>query len=285
MAKSENFASPANLWGRPIPNLTGKPDTDQKKDKATRMRNKEEEYEDDDIIDDADAELEEDGDGPDIEEIEDDEAAYAEAATEEIGDEEETDDDETEYAPEEGDEVSAEDDDENVDAAVDVEDDEPVLVENKTGTKKKVSNMAEKKSGADHIRDEIERRQESGDSLRGVDIVAALAKKRVTVSAAQVSQLLKKAGVAPGKKGRPAAVAAGESRSRDAAKAKSKAEPAKELPRKTAKSPARGPSGSTTLPMGQLKAAAAFLDACDGCYDTAEEILAAHKQLESVLKR
>jgi len=38
--------------------------------------------------------------------------------------------------------------------------------------------------------------------LRGVDIVAALAKRNINVSAAQVSQLLKKAGVDPGKQGR-----------------------------------------------------------------------------------
>jgi hypothetical protein len=36
------------------------------------------------------------------------------------------------------------------------------------------------------------------------------------------------------------------------------------------------------LPMTQLKAAAAFLVACDGCYTTAEEILSTHKQLGSV---
>jgi hypothetical protein len=33
------------------------------------------------------------------------------------------------------------------------------------------------------------------------------------------------------------------------------------------------------MPMTQLKAAATFLEACDGCYDTAASILKTHQQL------
>jgi hypothetical protein len=281
MAKADEFVSPANLWGKPLPGATSKaPAEKDKKEKGTTgMRfATPEDYDDEDVDANVDAELEED--------TVDDEAAYAEADYEDEGSEDvrstaakltDDEDDETEYEPEDGDEVS----DEAVDSTVEAdEDDDPVEAPNATKTRKgKVKDMAEKKSGADHIREEIERRQESGDSLRGVDIVAALAKKRVEVSPAQVSQLLKKAGVAPAKRGE--AVAAGEERTRDAARHKRKEEPAKSAAPK--RPVARGPSGSTTLPMDQLKAATAFLAACDGCYDMAGNILAEHKKLRSVV--
>lgn len=283
MAKADEFVSPANLWGKPLPVTTSKAPKEKKEEKVTRMRT--EEYDDEEDVDaDVDAELEED--------VVDDEAAYAEDDNYEdesetdvretaakLTDEEtaDDDDDETEYEPEEGDDDVS---DEAVDSAVEAdEDNDTVEAPKATKTRKgKVKDMAEKKSGADHIREEIERRQESGDSLRGVDIVAALAKKRVTVSPAQVSQLLKKAGVASGKK---TPVAVGEERTRDAARHKRKEEPAKNAAPK--RPVARGPSGSATLPMNQLKAATAFLAACDGCYETAGEILAEHKQLRSAM--
>lgn len=274
MAKSEEFISPANLWGKPLPGATART-TAKKEGKSTRMRDE------DDINDDVDAELEEDVvDATPIGEIEDDSAAYAEAAALE-GDDPEDEEDETEYEPEDGDDVSAEDE-----VASTVEDDEdPAPVEMSAGAKKKkVKDMAAKKSGADHIRDEIARRQESGESLRGVDIVAALAKKRVEVSAAQVSQLLKKAGVSSGKRGRPAKAEEVEDRSRFAAKGKKiSAEPARVAPKRPAT--VGGSGKSATLPMEQLKAASAFVAACDGCYDTAEEILTAHKQLGAMMTR
>jgi|GEM_PF-5648944 len=280
MAKAEEFVSPANLWGKPLPGATSKAPKEKKEEKVTRMRT--DEYDDEDVDADVDAELEED--------VVDDEAAYAgddyedesgddvrETAAE-LTDEEAAgdDDDETEYEPEEGDDDVS---DEAVDSTVETdEDDDPVEAPKATKTQKgKVKDMAEKKSGADHIREEIERRQESGDSLRGVDIVAALAKKRVTVSPAQVSQLLKKAGVASGKR---TPVAVGEERTRDAARHKRKDEPAKAAPKRPV---AKSLSGSTTLPMDQLKAATAFLAACDGCYDKADEILTEHKKLRSVV--
>jgi hypothetical protein len=280
MAKAENFVSPANLWGRPLPGSVSaagkekKKQNDTQKEKATRMRT--EEYDDEDVSEDVDAELEEDSAIADINEIEDDSEAYAEAATAE----EPEDEDETEYAPEEGDDVSDEAEVEDVAAsAVETdEEDAPAPLVAAGAKNRKVKDMAEKKSGADHIRDEIERRQESGESLRGVDIVAALAKKRVTVSPAQVSQLLKKAGAAPGKRGAPA----GEERSRVAAMGKKKAS---EPVRTTAKRPAAGPTGSGTLPMAQLKAASDFLAACGDSYATAGEILAAHKQLGAMMGR
>lgn len=288
MAKAEEFVSPVNLWGKPLPGATSKAPEEKKKKGATRMRfATPEDYDEDEVDADVDAELEED--------VVDDEAAYAEAETEyedegsedvretaatltEDVDADVDDDDETEYEPEEGDEVSSE----TVDPAVEAdEDDDTVEAPRATKTtKKKVKDMAEKKSGADHIRDEIERRKASGDSLRGVDIVNALAKKRVTVSPAQVSQLLKKTGATSGKRVEPAT--AGEERSRVAARRKhaTKAEPAKVAPKRPV---AKAPTGATMLPMNQLNAAAAFLAACDGCYDTASEILVAHKQLRTIM--
>ena len=280
MAKADEFVSPANLWGKPLPGATSKaPAEKDKKEKGTTgMRfATPEDYDDEDVDANVDAELEED--------TVDDEAAYAEADYEDEGSEDvrstaaklpDDEDDETEYEPEDGDEVS----DEAVDSTVEAdEDDDTVEAPKATKTRKgKVKDMADKKSGADHIREEIERRQESGDSLRGVDIVSALAKKRVTVSPAQVSQLLKKAGAAPAKRG--ATVGAGDERSRDAARHKRKEEPAKIAPKRPV---AKAPTGSTTLPMDQLKAATAFLAACDGCYDMAGDILAEHKKLRSVV--
>jgi hypothetical protein len=135
--------------------------------------------------------------------------------------------------------------------------------------------MATKLSGADHIRNEIAKRQETGASLRGVDIVAALAKKNIAVSPAQVSQLLKKAGTTAKK---PAA-AKPEGKSFVAAKVGKKTAEA-EQPRKANRLPApAAPAKSMNLPMTQIKAAGAFLEACDGCYETARDILSAHKQL------
>jgi hypothetical protein len=92
-----------------------------------------------------------------------------------------------------------------------------------------------------------------------------------------VSQLLKKAGAASGKRGAPA----GEEKSRVAARGKRQ----EELPRIAPKLPvARDAGGSATLPMAQLKAASAFVAACDGCYDTASTILSQHQNLHAVMK-
>jgi hypothetical protein len=137
--------------------------------------------EDDDVDSDVDAELE--VTEPSDAELEADESELEEVTSEAAGDEEPAYDDEEDSDEED------EDDDDEVDSAV-----EP---DEKVSKKKRVTTpmAGKKKSMSDHVREEIERRQESGDSLRGVDIVNSLAKKGVKVSAAQVSQLLKKAGV------------------------------------------------------------------------------------------
>jgi hypothetical protein len=287
MAKADDFISPANLWGKPLPGSISKSAaTETTKKKATGMRAEDEDYEDDeentqevdDAEEDVDVELEDATPVAELDEV-DDEEAYVEA---EVAEEEEEEDDETEYAPEEGDEDDVEieaENEEEVDATVDADEEEvseeataPV---NSGTTKKKVRDMATKLSGADHIRNEISRRQETGASLRGVDIVAALAKKNITVSPAQVSQLLKKSG-APAKK--PAA-AKPDGKSFVAARVGRKTAEV-EQPRKASRMPApAAPARSTSLPMTQIKAAGAFLEACDGCYETARDILSAHKQL------
>jgi hypothetical protein len=282
MAKADDFISPANLWGKPLPGSISKSAaTETTKKKATGMKAEDEEYEDDeenaqevdDAEEDVDAELEDATPVAELDEV-DDEEAYVEEVEE--------DDDETEYAPEAGDEDDVEieaENEEEVDATVDADEEdvsEEATAPVNTGIKKKkVRDMATKLSGADHIRNEISRRQETGASLRGVDIVAALAKKNITVSPAQVSQLLKKSG-SPAKK--PAA-AKPEGKSFVAARVGRKTAEV-EQPRKANRTPApAAPARSTNLPMTQIKAAGAFLEACDGCYDTARDILSAHKQL------
>ena len=265
------FISPANLWGKPLPSLSGKPapvKQDPPEERTKRMLADEDDKSDSDV----DAELEED-----------DAAAYVEATAEEDNEPDDADDaedaDEEEeadgYEPEEGDDA---DDGEEVDATVAVDSDAPAPVPVTASAKKKVSPMSEKKSGADHIRDEIAKRQAENESLRGVDIVAALAKRRIEVSPAQVSQLLKKAGAGGAPRGKKLVTASDEGKSRIANKAKkSPAEPPRVAPK------ARASQSATALPMDQLKAASAFLAACDGCYATAGDILSAHKQLGAMM--
>lgn len=272
------FISPANLWGKPLPNITGSKPAPAKKEQKEERTKRMLADEDDDIDSDVDAELEETEelvaeDGTELLEEDGDDAAYIEAAAEEATAEEDVEEEVDGYAPEDGD--VAEDGEVEAEEAVD-EDPAPVPVT--AGAKKKVSNMSEKKSGADHIRDEIAKRNASGESVRGVDIVAALAKRKIEVSPAQVSQLLKKAGLGGASRGGKKLVAAGEDKSRTANKVK---KPTAETPRMLPK--ARISEPSATLPMAQLKAASAFLAACDGNYGTAGEILTAHKQLNAVM--
>ena len=265
------FIMSENMWGKPLPATARKVAADKKKQKVTRMQT-----EDDDIDSDVDAELEE---------VDEAEVALAdEDAVELIGeeavantdtpDDEEKADDDANSDPEDSEDAVAESHDE-VDANVDADAEKDAL--NTTSAKNRKVIMSEKKSGADHIRDEIEHRRVAGDSLRGVDVVAALAKRRIDVSPAQVSQLLKKAGLGgKPRNGRSAGakVKAVESaqhvedKSRVAAKG-----------RAVPKRPATAVSARPMLPMAQLRAAHLFLNACDGCYKTAEEILSTHKQL------
>lgn len=281
MAKNEQ--NPSSLWGKPLP-------ANLHKFQTTEPKMATEEYEED--FDEktaaVDAEL---GDGePD--DLADDEAsaeAYAAAATEEEIDDEEEDDEEND----EGDEYDSEAGDEaevsyvtnkNEETTEDPDHDDSVAAVEATkemtkNTKKDDSAM--KKRGSDYIREEIARRQESGDSLRGVDIVKALAKKKVVVSAAQVSQLLKAEGVPRAPRGRPAETKPVPAAARPKAQAAPSAEPAS---RAAAQRPKKL-EYPTELPLDQLKAASAFLDACGGDYDAAVSILNVHRQVGSVMAR
>ena len=276
------FISPANLWGKPLPNLSGSKPAPANKVKDEERTKRMLADEDDDIDSDVDAELEDEAVEVDTDDLAEDEEETEVVVAE---DEEESDDDAADeeeevdgYEPEDGD-VAADGEEEVATVATDSDDPAPVPVT--ASAKKKVSNMSEKKSGADHIRDEIAKRQASGESLRGVDIVGALAKRRIEVSPAQVSQLLKKAGMGGAPRGKKLATAGDDSKSRVAGKAKKShtAEPPRVAPK------ARPSQSATALPMDQLKAASAFLAACDGCYNTAGEILSAHKQLGAMMTR
>lgn len=219
---------------------------------------------DDEVESDVDAELESD-------EPSDDDLAAEE--TDEVGDVEDSDaaDDDDEPSYDDDEEESDEDDDE-VDSAV-----EP---DEKVSRKKRVTTpmAGKKKSMSDHVRDEITRRQESGDSLRGVDIVTALAKKGIKVSPAQVSQLLKKAGVSSKARGPKKSKAAAEERTRAAVSTKKVAEEPRQA--KKAK-PTTG--GVVGLPVARLKAAKDFIAACGDSYEDAISTLELHQQLHDVL--
>lgn len=312
------FIDPENLWAKPHPRPTSK--------KEPARMDDEEEYTDDDI--DVDAELEaadhaedeySDDNEPDEELQEEDDELVAEGDEEVDGEDEIAD-----YDAEIGDEVALDadaeleddaanengaDDDEHVESAVDYDEfdedaadsDEVAVADTKESRK---SPMAEKKktSISDHVRAEIEKRKASGAGLRGVEIVAALEKRGITVSPAQVSQLLKKAGIAPAKKGRPAAASsasagAGE-RSRAALKAgklpegRGKVAPTRRGDKGRAPAPAAAPvvraapkaaarpeAGEFAMSVAQLQAAKAFVTTCGGSFEKAGQILSATEQL------
>jgi hypothetical protein len=271
---------PANLWGKPDPRKSAQVQTDEKKEKD--VSGIDADLENDEI--DVDAEL----------------AADAELEAE-IGDGAEEADYENEFDPEEGDDDEVDDEiDDDVDAELeepepdvaaeaasdeDSDDEEsPAVVSKTTATSSRKRKMTDKKTSlSDHIRSEIARRQEAGEELRGKDIVAALASRRIKVSPAQVSQILKKEGLSSGTRTRkPKAPIADGDRSRQALKTKPKqaeikkaAKPPRMIPKIKQEDSARGFS----VPMPQLQAAEAFVKACGGSFDAAGRILTAAQQL------
>jgi hypothetical protein len=280
--------SPTQLWGKPLkpggPHKTGSEKTAGKKDDEDEVTDDDEEIDVDAELanaDVSDGELYAVGAEVDTEEVEGDEAPDGE-------EEPDAADDEPDYDAEEGD-VSGEteDDAEEVDKEVvaAVADDEETGEEEKfSGTKGK-SVMPEKMSLSDHVRAEIARRQKAGeDPIRGKDIVEALAKKKITVSPAQVSQLMKKAGLGGKARGKRATATAGETaeKSRVALKGKKLETTAAAGPKagaKVAEKSAKTASNGFRVPMTQLQAAEAFVDACGGSFKDAERILTAAAQL------
>lgn len=274
---AEKEQNPSSLWGKPLPANLHKFQT-----KEPKMATEEYEEDFDEERADVDAELSDDESHDADEEAAAD--AYAESAIEEEIDDEEENEEEDAYDSEAGDEaeVSYVENETEENTEEPDHDDDVAAVETTRDMKKKnkKDESTMKKRGSDYIREEIARRRESGDSLRGVDIVTALAKKKVVVSAAQVSQLLKAEGVPRAPRGRqPAAKPASQPRRRPAVAAA--AEPATraalQRPKKL--------EYPTELPLDQLKAASAFLDACNGDYDAAVSILNVHRQVGSVMTR
>jgi hypothetical protein len=282
MAKKFGLISPTQLWGKPLKSVAPQKAPEEK---VTGKMTYDEDVTEDEI--DVDAELA----NADVEE--DEELHAVEATTEadvsdevEDGepDEEEADDDEPDYDAEEGDDVSAESEDaveadEVVTAVADNKEEGDVEVSATTGN----SSMSEKMSLSDHVRAEIARRQKAGEStIRGKDIVETLAKRKLTVSPAQVSQLLKKAGLGGQPRGKraatPVAATAGSEKSRAAGmRAKKNVEPAPQPVKAAAK--ARPSGNGFRVPMEQLKAAEAFVECCGGSFQSAERILTAAAQL------
>ena len=293
------IVSPANLWGKPLPRVPNKPIA-TKEGKATRM------LPDEESDSDVDAELEEDeAELVDEDSVEDeDEVSTVEAtgADEDDDEDEDEDDDEDEDEEDEDEDEDAEDDDEfdseegddddadvsdvadkhasSIDSAVDV-DEVSVPAATAAGAPLKVmKKMSEKKSISDYVRDEIEDRKSANASLRGIDIVNALAKRRIKVSPAQVSQLLKKAGVSQKARGGrkvPVAVAAAGPKSRAALKTKT-VETRQQAPKIRATT-----STTTELPWMQLNAAKAFIAACNGSFNEASDTLAMFHKIDTVL--
>ena len=251
------IVNPANLWGKPLgksPALAPK----SSKEKETRM------LPDDKIDSDVDAELE---DGPTDNEL-------VEVAVSDDIEDDNVDDDADDFDDEDDDDDDDEEGDEEVDSAVDA-DEEP------SKTTRVVTTMADKKkkSMSDHVRDEIDRRNAAGESLRGVDIVNALSKKGVKVSPAQVSQLLKKAGVsAKGRNPRKTKVAETTEQHRAAVSTRKGTEPKRPANKVR---PSDEPTGS--LPVAHLRAAKAFIAACGDSYEKARNVLELHQQLTDVL--
>lgn len=285
--------SPTSLWGKPLP-TTAQPANHTPNEKVTGKMTDSDDVMDDDEID-VDAELanaDVDDDELVAMEAEDDVEVTGELESDDDGDDEEDAEEAEDEEPEYDDDITDEDQDvvedeeEEVVAAV-ADDEEEVGDSEVSENNEDVAAMAEKMSLSDHIRAEISRRQKAGEEMRGKDIVASLAKRKITVSPAQVSQLLKKAGLSGKPRGRkPAAAAAtpetGGEKSRTALKAKKRdaapAAPAPTQPRQALKARPASENGFK-VPMDQLQAAAAFVDACGGSFKSAERILTAAAQL------
>lgn len=283
--------NPANLWGKPDPRKAAQIAKQEEEKNVPRM---DEEPADDEI--DVDAELDESaadeialeatiGDtDDDNEEYEDDGAKDIRETAAELDD-----DDDDDFEPEEGDEEEEEDVDDDADAeledettastADEVEEESPAAVTKTDATSSRKRKMSDKKTSlSDHIRSEIARRQEAGEELRGKDIVASLASRRIKVSPAQVSQILKKEGLSSGARGRRPKAAEGE-RSRTALKTKRPEAKKAAVPVGRVAPKVRPSADGFHVPLEQLQAAEMFVKACGGSFKAAEGILTAAAQL------
>ena len=259
---------PENLWGRPLPQKMAERNEARTKDSSTMFVFEEDEDAEDlrALVD--DLKPIEDLDNPSDEELQQLSASadYDDDDDDEFG-AEDGDDDDTSLVDETDDVVMDDTESEITNSAAAVAKEKAVSAPKKEKSRK----MAEKVSISEHIRREIQSRKAAGDSLRGVDIRNHLADQGVTASAAQISQLLKKEGVAP--------AARGTRKNKDAAKAVLAGPAAAEKPRKRAgrtpspRPPARthaqaskpaATDGHFNFPIEKLKAADTFVNACGG---------------------
>jgi hypothetical protein len=304
--KSDGGVNPKNLWGKPLPNARAsvKP--------ATRKPEKFEEtvMEDEDQID-VDAELEdtaepEESDLQDVEQEyvvtdnlyydgdsvkESDEAPETDETEENLvasGDDEEPDYDDDDDAEDDennddGEESDEESEDSYDDDVVESSYDENDGVETETAaptSRQKTSlvrgnEMAEGKKVtlSDHVRREIHKRKESGASVRGCDIVAALEKRGTGRAGRKPAQA--KTGTGAGSGDAPSRVAERKPHAGGVAQAKPQSRPLTKAPPKVAASSESG----FQIPMAQLKAAETFVAACGGSFQKAERILTVAAQL------
>ena len=321
-----------SLWAKPLPGKPKSAQKEQEKEAGARKkmpRNHDDdvdimeedlidvdaELESADIVEEVDAETEtlDDDFEPEIA-AEYDEEASVETADEQDGDDDIEEDEPADLEPEydddetmEGEDATDSDYQEEVVAAVDDDEDEEGATDNFDGdayNEEKEEVMAEKKkmSISDHVRAEIERRKKSGGEIRGKDIIATLGKRGVTASAAQVSQLMKKAGITstsgrgrkPGSgKKKPSEAVTTITETTEKSRAAMRALKKKDLP---ARKPAAGAAteeeprritrktrGSADtgfrVPMGKLQAAEEFVAACGGSFKAAAAMLQAAEQL------
>lgn len=327
--KSGGGVDPKNLWGKPIPNArmrataVRKPAPVQYEEKVMDD-DVDVDAELDDAAEPAESELQEvEGEYVSVDNLYYDGDSVKESRESSETDETEEnlvsqgDDEEPDYDAETGDDDESEDSDdyeddeseeENVDddelvsenpdadAVVDVDDDDVRVQTAAQRAQQKTSLLrgnampeGKKVTLSDHVRREINKRKESGASVRGCDIVAALEKRGITVSQAQVSQLLKKAGLTSGRPGRPsrqtAPAAEHDAPSRVAERKPHAGGVAAAKPQQraalTTKATPKTASGNIgfQIPMAQLKAAEAFVTACDGSFQKAERILTVAAQL------
>lgn len=201
-----NEEYPGNFWGKPIPPSLLRMATEQvaTKDKEEKTMTQKH-FEDVDFDDDAEVAVATQteintADPTDAELLEEENAAaYDEESEYEAAADVDAEDEDDEFSPEEGDAAEVE-----YAEAEETEDDEAVsspdeLEENVAATaakpRKREKPMTGKITLSDRIRKEIASRKEAGKSLRGVDIRTALERKGYPVSAAQISQILKKEGI------------------------------------------------------------------------------------------
>lgn len=286
MAKKQSagsLISPTNLWGKPLPTSKQPPAKKSPEEVTGKMTDPDDVMEDEEI--DVDAELANADVGDDeLAEVEAEEDS--EVSDDVDGDDEDAEDEEPEYEDEDDVEDESQDvveDEEEVVTAV-ADDNEENGDEEVPDNTEDVPVMAEKMSLSDHVRAEIARRQKSGESLRGKDILEALGKRKIKVSAAQVSQLLKKAGLGGKTRGRPAATTTattGGEKPRAALKSKKRdveTAPVAKPPRQALKARPTTSNGFK-VPMDQLQAAETFVAACGGSFQAAGRILTAAEQL------